>query len=179
MDNFYTPILDKDLFPQRVIILQCPLNPSPFLKQISIIENTYPNSIKDYPKELMYQSKMNLFDTFSIFNSLKIFIENSIQRNYNSYYKIKESWVNIGYKYSHTKFHTHNPYSLSGVYYLKLPSNSGRLDFHSKNYDGGMKSFIPQENSIFIFDGSQPHSATSNLSKFPKICIAFNLEEIK
>ena len=179
MDNFYTPLLDKDLFPQRVVILQCPLNPTPFLKQISIIENTYPNFIKNFPKELMYQSKMNLFDTFPIFNDLKNFIENSIQKNYNSYYEIKESWVNIGYKYSYTQFHSHNPYPLSGVYYLKLPNNDVKLEFYNKHNTSDVKFITPKENFIFIFDGNQPHSTHINLEDSPRICIAFNLKKVK
>ena len=65
------------------------------------------------------------------------------------------------------------------IFYLQTPSNSGELEFYNRYNITDVLALTPSKGSVFIFDGKQPHSTTPNLSKFPKICIAFNLKKIE
>ena len=179
MKDIFTPQDNIDLFPQKVMIFTYPINLDLLIKQIYDIQTKFPNSIKNYPKELMYQTPMNFLDSSFIFDNLKNFILNIALKNYGFKYILAESWANVCYTYSSSKFHYHRNSDLSGVFYLKTPSNSGELEFHNRHDLPQVAAFKTPETSLFLFDGKQPHGTTPNLSKSPKICIAFNLKKVE
>jgi len=179
MEDIFTPQDNIDLFPQKVMIFKYPINLDLLTKQIYYIQSKFPNSIKHYPKELMYQTPPNLLNSSPVFSHLKDFILNIASKNFKSNYALTESWANICYTYSYSKFHDHGNSDLSGVFYLKVPPNSGKLEFYNRYDSPEVTSFETWETSLFLFNGKQPHSTTPNLSKSPKICIAFNLKKVE
>ena len=108
--------------------------------------------------------------------------------------RINNMWVNInGYK-DYNLEHHHSNAVISGVYYVKVPKNSGDLVFSHPatlglQYDWGennLKEFNrynaatwiipPIENRMFLFPGWLRHSVRPNLNKDQeRISISFNL----
>jgi uncharacterized protein (TIGR02466 family) len=97
-------------------------------------------------------------------------------------------WVKKNYKGSSNKPHCHGFDSLSGVYYLNVPKNSGDLVF--LNIDKTMcknKKFIddanfysefiiqPKEYDLILFFSDTIHYVQSNNSEEDRISMAFNI----
>ena len=100
-------------------------------------------------------------------------------------------WCNINYYGSFNKPHTHSGSILSGVYYIKVPKNSGNLIFEHnplstattyqniKNYNQYNSSTwtcIPKENLCILFPSYLSHYVEPNLNKKERISISFNYE---
>tara|TARA_R110002126_G_scaffold152606_1_gene299708 strand:+ start:1024 stop:1599 length:576 start_codon:yes stop_codon:yes gene_type:complete len=109
--------------------------------------------------------------------------------------KINNLWINInGYKDSNM-VHFHPMSIISGVFYVKVPKNSGNLNFHNPTEDlmsgiidnniseynkhnSSTWSFTPQENLLFLFPSYYKHSVAPNMSKEKRISISFNSDII-
>jgi|10_taG_2_1085330.scaffolds.fasta_scaffold04234_13 uncharacterized protein (TIGR02466 family) len=107
--------------------------------------------------------------------------------------KICNMWVNMnGYKDSNIK-HAHPRCTLSGVYYVKVPSQSGGINFfnpvddlldsdwhHVKRenynkYNSLTWTFEPVENLMLLFPSWLRHSVLPHLNKKERVSISFNL----
>ena len=91
-----------------------------------------------------------------------------------------EFWFNIAKPGESTGWHDHLKGSiLSGVYYLKVPQNSGNICFRIKQdkkwYFYEIES---RENMLLLFDSKLEHSVTKNLSNQKRVSIAFNLYKL-
>ena len=91
-----------------------------------------------------------------------------------------EFWFNIAKPGESTGWHDHKKGSiLSGVYYLKVPQNSGNICFRIKQdkkwYFYEIES---RENMLLLFDSKLEHSVTKNLSNQKRVSIAFNLYKL-
>lgn len=86
-------------------------------------------------------------------------------------------WGNINPPGSYNRKHGHlnrdeGP-SIAGVYYVKVPENSGSIVFYEgKTFS---KSYQPIESDLLLFDDFIGHSVNENKSKENRISIAFNL----
>ena len=87
--------------------------------------------------------------------------------NYEEFY---EKYFNK--KGDHAIVHDHWPALWSGVYYLKVPNNSGELYFPQLK-----QSFMPNENQLVLFNGSTRHGVKENLNDEERICVSFNIKE--
>ena len=98
-------------------------------------------------------------------------------------------WININPKYSYNQPHTHPGCVLSGVYYIKIPDQSGDIVFinpyetiieATKNMNSGvsvsdsMYRITPQEDQILIFPPWAHHLVEQNLSDDDRISVSFN-----
>ena len=90
--------------------------------------------------------------------------------------------------------HTHGGSNISGIYYLSVPGDSGKLLFNNPDktiqnltfFDGPFKSFneynstqfeiIPKENLLVLFPSHIEHYVEPNKSDEPRISIAFNIK---
>lgn len=93
---------------------------------------------------------------------------------------ITDMWANINYRNCHNYAHTHGG-ALSGVFYLEVPPNSGRLvlcnpavrsDGHvlrSPNYP-----IVPENLALIVFPSWLEHYVEPNLSEDRRISISFN-----
>tara|TARA_B100000287_G_scaffold258541_1_gene243063 strand:- start:565 stop:1182 length:618 start_codon:yes stop_codon:yes gene_type:complete len=102
-------------------------------------------------------------------------------------------WVNRNPKGASNSRHTHMTYNkpilLSGVYYVKVPENSGRIRFYDPRmislvnppdydyyYDGAQYNFLnPQEDMIIMFPSWFEHDVEENKSDEERISIGFNI----
>ena len=108
--------------------------------------------------------------------------------------RMSNSWINInGYK-DYNLVHKHPNSILSGVYYVSVPENSGRIVFENPAYESMIYDWIPEKvkdftvhtsskwfyealvGRLYIFPSWLNHSVESNLNKKEKrISISFNL----
>ena len=96
-------------------------------------------------------------------------------------------WYNVNYKYSSNREHTHPRSFLSGVYYIKVPENSGNITFLRSNTEHDKMEFIhhkileeglqidnnrinteywytPIEGMLILFPGHLSHYVRQNLT---------------
>ena len=94
---------------------------------------------------------------------------------------VTEMWVNINYKNSFNYAHTHGG-ALSGVFYLQVPPDSGRLilcnpavrsDGHVIRNDN--YPITPEKLACIIFPSWLEHYVEPNQSEQKRISISFNL----
>ncbi|MDB4335712.1 2OG-Fe(II) oxygenase family protein [bacterium] len=101
------------------------------------------------------------------------------------------TWININGKKDYNVAHAHPKGIISGVFYVKVPENSGEIilqhpglqvleSYWSSYYDEYTKynsatwSFAPKENKLLLFPSWLLHSVEPNLSDEKRISISFN-----
>tara|TARA_R100000008_G_C3560485_1_gene155840 strand:+ start:541 stop:879 length:339 start_codon:yes stop_codon:yes gene_type:complete len=101
-------------------------------------------------------------------------------------------WAMVNGPGSKNHLHIHAFNYLSGVFYLKVPPQSGKIIFHDprpqveilsppKKEDesihiSGRVSWEPKENDLIFFPSWLRHEVETNESKEERIVISFNLE---
>lgn len=72
-----------------------------------------------------------------------------------------------------TTLHSHNDDDelLSGVYYLKVPEDSGELVL---NHDGRTMTIRPESGKLVLFSASDEHEVTRNMSQDERLSIGMN-----
>jgi len=140
--------------------------------------NLQPNQTLD---ELVFKIK-NVGDTF--FKFMKGKDEWKIE--------LDNIWINVNTPGSYNTSHIHPKSFLSGVYYVKVPKNSGKIHFEhpcrSFTYDwddsyfdklNNMNSagmyYTPEEKRNYLFPSWLAHSVESNNSKENRISVSYNL----
>jgi uncharacterized protein (TIGR02466 family) len=109
-------------------------------------------------------------------------------------------WYNVNYKYSSNREHTHPNSFLSGVYYIKVPQDSGNIMFLRANSEHDKMEFIhqliteknlqidnnrintehwfaPAEGMLILFPGHLTHYVRQNLTNDTddrRISLSFN-----
>lgn len=109
-------------------------------------------------------------------------------KNYNI--ELLNFWVNSNNKNDYNLLHNHIDSNISGVYYIKVPKNSGRIvlqngdltKMYSKNetyFDNPnfhSRYFIePNEYDLILFPSETLHYVEPNRSDEERISVAFNL----
>jgi hypothetical protein len=87
---------------------------------------------------------------------------------------IKEYWSHIHQPLESAWLHHHKPYSLSFVYYVSVPNNSGSIVFEFENEQ--YYTLTPTESVFILFPSWVKHKVTKNLSDSIRISIAGNFE---
>jgi uncharacterized protein (TIGR02466 family) len=101
---------------------------------------------------------------------------------------IHQMWAGINKKYDHNVIHNHGAqYNISGVYYLKVPEDSGNIVFRdprpvatliSDRTLFGMsecETFIPYSGLLLLFPSFLDHYVTPSNSEDDRIAISFDL----
>lgn len=102
-----------------------------------------------------------------------------------------EGWININEKHNFNKIHTHPKSVISGVFYVKVPENSGQIVFVNPNplvdvylmdkveksnqLNSGLWKLTPIENWLLFFPSWLSHYVLPNESDETRISIAFNI----
>ena len=108
--------------------------------------------------------------------------------------KLGNMWANINYKNSFNKSHTHANSFFSGAYYIKVPKNSGQIEFDDPR--SGPKHLIPNrkkvqlpehlwtnihvqpiENRVIMFPAWLEHFVDVNQSDDTRISVSFNFTQ--
>ena len=91
-------------------------------------------------------------------------------------------WLNISSYTNWNSPHTHvtladsYPYiKFSGVLYLKVPPNSGEINFKNPLNPNSYTEILPQEKMMIIFPSILEHYVEPNLNQEDRISIAFNM----
>ena len=100
--------------------------------------------------------------------------------------KLSTIWANINNKNDYNLMHEHPGSHYSGVYYVKVPKDSGNLYFINYNtsltspfnyFDDGCADEIeykPEEGYLYFFTGNLPHRVGENKTDDDRISISFN-----
>jgi uncharacterized protein (TIGR02466 family) len=100
-------------------------------------------------------------------------------------------WANINPRAGFNAVHTHPNSFLSGVYYVKVPQNSGELRLMDPRVQNlilvpdrednipeeycNQQDYIPSENKLLIFPSYVPHLVFANESRDLRVSISFNI----
>jgi uncharacterized protein (TIGR02466 family) len=110
-------------------------------------------------------------------------------------------WYNVNRRYNYNTAHMHPDSYLSGVYYVKVPADSGRIVFDRPQTEADRMLFqtqwflnnsitvdnprintehwfVPEEGMLLMFPGHLTHSVEQNLSADEddrRISLSFNL----
>ena len=85
------------------------------------------------------------------------------------------SWVNINEKGNWNFPHNHIGTDLSGVYYVKVPKDSGQIVFFDPRKIESAMGVQPVEGNLFMFPSYLEHMVTPSESNETRISIAFNI----
>ncbi|MBW4472895.1 MAG: 2OG-Fe(II) oxygenase family protein [Stenomitos rutilans HA7619-LM2] len=98
-------------------------------------------------------------------------------------------WANVNSKYASNKIHDHANCLFSGVYYVKMPKDSGNLMFYDPRsakafykplvsnftaYTADAVAHAAEEGLLLIFPSWLKHGVEPNLSDEDRISISFN-----
>jgi len=111
--------------------------------------------------------------------------------NINKKLNLTNIWANINNFKDFNLPHNHGFSILSGVFYIKIPKNSGNLIFKTdhqlenfvprsliinyNNYNSSTWEFCPKINTLYLFPSWYIHYVGPNLSNKERITTAFNL----
>ena len=103
--------------------------------------------------------------------------------------KISGLWINVNPPGSYNEEHIHPNCLLSGVFYVRVPENSGNLTFvNSSEQRMPLSPFLsehtidsdyevkPYDGQMILFRSDLRHKVGTNQSQHNRISIAFNLE---
>ena len=143
---------------------------------------------------------MHLRKEFKPFVDELLQVQNAVSKNecYTSSMDIKAMWANINYPGSYNVPHVHPNSNWSGAYYVKVPKDSGNINFHDPRHGSEMiepeqlpvpeldqrlwkdVTFIPKEGDLILFPAYLTHEVFTNDSKEKdeagwRVSISFNL----
>ena len=103
-------------------------------------------------------------------------------------FDIPQLWVNVNKKGDWNVIHQHGQYDLSGIYYVKVPKNSGRIVFRDprpaaisnlfmvKNFDNGeIKNVNLMEGLLMIWPSYLDHFVEPSQTDEERISISFDI----
>jgi len=98
--------------------------------------------------------------------------------------EIQSMWANINSQHDFNWHHTHEGV-LSGVFYLKVPKNSGRLIMVNpviRSFNSPVKQsnypIVPEELACILFPSWLEHYVEPNLTNENRISMSFNIGEV-
>jgi uncharacterized protein (TIGR02466 family) len=161
---------------------------------INLLELQKKNNCKNFISNVggFQSTSFNSIDSNNILED--IFIKPALEytKQFNKQYNIELTnfWVNSNNQNDYNLLHNHNDSNISGVYYIKVPKNSGRIVFQngdlSKMYCKNEKYFDStnfysryffevQQYDLILFSSETLHYVEPNRSKEERISVAFNL----
>lgn len=145
-----------------------------------------------------YQSPKIDINKHKVFWDLYKKVEGHIRSNL-KIYDLKEvnldfslPWININKAGDFNWPHIHVNSHFSGIYYLKVPKNSGRIIFHNpftihnnfflkefneyNAHNTNVFKHMPSESSFLMFPGNLKHAVEQSKSKQDRISISFDVK---
>lgn len=135
-----------------------------------------------------WQSCDNLH-THGIFREFSVNLLNlarGVMKEYtNKEIEIQSMWANVNDKYNYNWHHTHEG-ELSGVFYLQVPKDSGRLILVNPTVRSNLRvvsnnNYViqPQKLACILFPAWLEHYVEPNMSDELRISISFNIGIVK
>jgi len=113
---------------------------------------------------------------------------------YDCQFNLGNMWINVNKKNHYNGLHDHPNCHISGVFWIKIPKNSGKISFQTprcfersrllqtipeklkeKFFVSESWNISPQEGTILLFPSDLKHEVFPNQSDEDRISIAFNL----
>lgn len=102
---------------------------------------------------------------------------------------VRQMWAGINRPGDQNLVHSHgNIYNVSGIFYVKVPANSGEIVFrdprpgslnapnHNKLFSkGGEYKFMPSQGTMLLVPSYLEHFVLPNRSDEDRICVAFDI----
>lgn len=107
---------------------------------------------------------------------------------------ISQMWANVNGTNSYNRSHQHPDSFISGVYYLKVPKNSGNIVFEDPRnpwcilqgsyteldkFSATEVEYEPISGNLILFPSYLPHRVEMNQSRDDRISISFNVSLLK
>lgn len=134
-----------------------------------------------------WQSEVDLFAN-PVFANLVDEISTTMFWLFNKNIQIKQMWACVNKHKDFNLVHTHgNEYHLSGVFYLKVPAQSGNICFRDPRpaainsttnrifNQGDSENFVPYERQLILFPSFLEHFVMPNESQEDRISVSFDL----
>lgn len=144
------------------------------------------------------QDKFSEHDSFDpvkkIINENLSALQQNIFRNYDL--SIQNIWFNTHETGSYNRLHAHGLCGLSGVYYLKCPEGSGKINFERNPFEKNIIEHLwffceqdfearqikfeitPKEGDLVFFPSWMPHWVDRSIIEENRISVAFNIDII-
>lgn len=102
-------------------------------------------------------------------------------------------WANVNAPFEYNMRHNHAPNHLSGVYYVRVPENSGNIRFFDErrtktvtepddafptDLSNSSHTFNPVEGMLLLFPSWLDHLVGQNRSDEPRVSISFNIDVV-
>ena len=128
-------------------------------------------------------------DLYPLFNLVEQnILELEKKLNYKGHVKLKNFWFNVNGISSFNRPHVHPNSTISGVFYVTAPKNSGKIVFCSpriadllypnveqyNEFTSSTYSFVPKKNVCLLFPSNLQHYVEPNINKKERISISFN-----
>lgn len=97
---------------------------------------------------------------------------NSIAKEKFSSYAITDVWTNVNLPEGYNKSHIHIGADIAGCFYIRVPENSGDIEFETG------ERFTPKAGDIYWWDASIPHWVHKNESGEVRYSVAFNVKRL-
>jgi uncharacterized protein (TIGR02466 family) len=162
------------------------------LKNISIKRLKIDNGFTSTETKILHKEEYISLRN-QINDKLNIFLYDIIKIKKNQKFKLMNSWINIHKKNDWAQAHEHSNSYISGIVYLDVNDESGKLVFYKErnwlnifpktpelNFEEYNEinsqtwSYIPKNNDIFLFPSFLTHSVEKNLSNKDRYSLAFN-----
>ncbi len=121
------------------------------IDSVNQIEKTQPSNKRSnaggFQSRTIGRTEYDNAETANLFENLIIPAAKQIalDTGYPSTFDSVRYWYNINYRYSYNKAHIHPKSYLSGVYYIKVPADSGRIVFNRSETEIDRMDFIVEE----------------------------------
>jgi uncharacterized protein (TIGR02466 family) len=179
---------EKPLFFSAVYDAQLNLDNIDLEKTLWNLNSSHPRNFDSGYQTPNYYKKPPLESFFNSIDPLAYAIADKwgIKKNI----KLINWWYSIHKKYDYGKLHNHKEGIISGVYYVKVPLNSGKISFQRPDdqeyffegdevneYNYKYYSYNPVEGQVLFFPSYLKHLVHQNTTEDAsdeRICIAFN-----
>ena len=168
-------------------------NHTAIVESIEKIQETSVGNLRSneggFQSTVMHSPNFDNIETSNLFNNVIYPAANIVAKSWSLPSNMDKVgyWYNVNYKYSSNREHTHPRSFLSGVYYIKVPENSGNITFLRSNTEHDKMEFIhnkiseeglqidnnrinseywytPIEGMLILFPGHLTHYVRQNLT---------------
>ena len=182
----YDHVVDKNIFPSFVCSCIPQIDMMSMLEEAYQIERIYPS--ENLSNEGGYHSPKFVGTKFSLLrNIVEEFTNNLLdQKGLGLTVTNIEYWCNINKSYNYNVMHSHGRADLIGIYYIRVPPESGNLvlmrndgsqycDLYENRAD--MLEYIiePEEGRLYVLPGHLWHYVTGSNSEKDRISVSFNI----
>jgi uncharacterized protein (TIGR02466 family) len=149
------------------------------------------SNVNGWQSDMLTKSNVEITKLVDIINSQLYALKDEFGVRDNFNFRINNLWLNINSKLSFNRPHVHPESTVSGVYYVEVPKNSGNIVFNhpsktqqyhiltdavkvSNDINSSTWHITPDAGLLLLFPSWMEHYVEPNGSEDNRISIAFN-----